>query len=208
MIKLEKIVTEFVKSESKKYKFRLRLDDSYLAKWKNKEYSSGYFNAPEFSGDKTALLAIGTKKETKLWIPVLLHEYCHFTQWNEKCKIWKEYSRLTLKKKKNDKDKKKLYQVTMHLEADCEHRTINLIKKLKLEKYIDLKKYAQCANAYITFYHVYVKTGKWYQKAPFDIKDILKYMPTKIKKPNKLKPSKELMGLYIEKCYKNEYKEI
>ena len=190
MNKLETLVKDFIASESRKHGFRVKFYDSYMAQLDGKDYSSGYFHYPEISKLKNPYLAVGTKRATQSWVETLLHEYCHFLQWKEKSKLWIKYM-------KNPSIKN-----TTNLEIDCEKRTIKLIKKLKLEAYIDVKKYAQGANSYITFYHIYERTGKWYQKAPFEIQDIYAQMPTKIGSIKSLKPGISLIGLYIENCYK------
>lgn len=201
---LEKKVLAFMKEQAKLENFKLRLDDHYMAQYKGKDLSSGYFDYPESNPKlKKPLLAVGVKnRPIREWVETLLHEYCHFKQYTENCNAWKNY--INSYKNKTNKAKT-IHKAVMRLEADCEKRTIKLIQKLNLEKYINIKEYAQRANSYLTFYHIYSKTQKWYEIAPFSVKAIVSKMPKKIGSPTSLKPNSELIGLYIRYCYKDEY---
>lgn len=197
---LKKIVIDFVKEQSKIHGFELQLDTHKMAQLDGEDYSSGFFESPDMGITDVPLLAVGIKKPVVQWAPVLLHEFCHFTQYQEQITVWKDYIRVS-SLKPTKLNLKRLHKITMELESDCEKRTIKLIKKLKIEHLIDPIKYAKQSNAYITFYHIFEKTEKWYQNAPFDIDEILELMPSTIKSPSSLKPSYSLVGLYIDKCY-------
>lgn len=203
---LEEIVLQFIRSESEIHNFRVRLYESYMAEYRGKPYSSGYFVSPDL--DKTrkyCLLAVGIERPTREWVETLLHEYCHFTQYLEQIPLWKESVKLGLKKYPSPSDLKRQHELSIAIEYDCEKRTVRLIKKLKIDHLIDVAQYARRANSYLTFYHVYAKTNKWYDRAPFSIKAITNKMPSKITNPKKLRPNSSLMGLYVSECYNESY---
>lgn len=206
MRKLKTTVLAFIKAKAKEEGFTLQVDEHYMAQRKGKDFSSGYFDYPESDKRlKKPKLAIGIKgKPIREWVETLLHEYCHFQQYKARRKdgVWKNY---ISSHKKYGMESKEYHLAAVKLEQDCEKRTIKLIKKLKLEEYINVKEYAQRANSYLTFYHVYSKTQKWYQKAPYSVEEIVKKMPKKIGSWTSLTPTPAMVGLYIKHCYKHDY---
>ena len=92
---------------------------------------------------------------------VLIHEYSHFLQWRDNSKIWNEFDEknfsfddVILKPKKN-KDKLLLL---IKLEADCERRSIKIIRKNNI---IDDRVYAQMANAILYKYAYLYHYNTW-----------------------------------------------
>lgn len=111
------------------------------------------------------------------WLGILLHEYCHVTQWVEQCDVWREYDKepwgiddwLEGKRVPN---LARLVDVTQRMEADCERRTVRLIKELDAP--VNLGDYCQQANAYLHFYNVVKTERKWYAKGkgPYRSKEV------------------------------------
>ena len=103
------------------------------------------------------------------FLDVLVHEFCHFKQWKEDCKVWRELGdSLDLMWKwlrhEIELDKQTLnfiFEAVSNLEKDCERRAVKLIKKYDLE--IDLEKYIRSANTYLHFYD-YVKEHRVWMK--------------------------------------------
>ena len=126
--------------------------------------------------------------KNKRWFAILVHEYCHFLQWEESCPLYARFDRhyagwdswLLGLKNLRSKDLHIKFLAIRNLELDCEMRTVKLIKKYNLP--VDVKKYIQDANAYMFFY-AYVKKYRTWPDAPISqkIKDI---MPVKFLKQN------------------------
>jgi hypothetical protein len=118
---------------------------------------SGWFD------HKPPRLECAVGNDEKIWLGVLLHEYSHLTQWVENCKAWQDieasgemWEWLDGKKIKNPQ---LVIENTKELEADCERRTVRLIKELSAP--IDIDVYCQQANAYIHFHNVIKDKRKW-----------------------------------------------
>lgn len=113
--------------------------------------------------DATKVLAVATGRHDDSWLGVLLHEYCHLTQWVENGPVWRAYGAgvwdwLAGKKLANPKAAMRAVQA---VEEDCERRTIRLIGEMGAP--IDLDRYARAANAYLHFHNVMLDKRKWYR---------------------------------------------
>lgn len=97
----------------------------------------------------------------------LLHEYCHFTQFIEKCHAWQvadKYSHkchISWTKGKNYSNMDVAIAATQFMEADNERRTVRLIQELDAP--LDIEAYARQANAYLHFHNVMLDCRKWYK---------------------------------------------
>jgi hypothetical protein len=109
---------------------------------KNRCHGIFYFNSKQ----KPVLrVAIGKKTEEE-WFGVLIHEYCHFLQWKDNCRVWKAFNKADFSFSSIIDDPKKYEKeilILIRLELDCEKRSYNLINKTKI---IDHKNYAMIAN--------------------------------------------------------------
>lgn len=115
---------------------------------------------------------------------ILVHEYCHFLQWQKKPKFWAKYSPghwrffswldsqkpVSCKVLKNKKD-------AMTIEYDCDRMALKLIKTLKLE--IDEEDYAKKSNAYILSYHLIGTYRRWPNLRVYEDRRISNYFPSK-----------------------------
>lgn len=133
---------------------------------------SGYFD-----GDvPQPVLACSTGGPPDKWVGTLLHEYSHLTQWAEQCPLWAAAAGdewgdwIAGKRVRNIKAQ---LIASRELEADCERRTIRLIRELGAP--VDLERYARCANAYVHFYNTIAETRKWYAKGrePYNNTEVL-----------------------------------
>lgn len=150
-------------------------------------------------------LAVAIKKPSDKWLPIFAHETCHMDQWLEKSPLWLDADDFkildswlggTLYPK--EKIVNFVHKV-ISLEADCERRTIEKIKKYNLP--IDIKWYASRANAYLYYYQWLIVNRKWYKTAPYEIKDILDLMPEVIKDDSEyFKPLTREMLETFNKC--------
>lgn len=175
MTKNVKSFIEHVKSECKKYGIKVKLKNVKYLKLDDNIRCSGYFDEEE------KVLAVAINSD--IWLGVLVHEYCHLTQWVDNCKEWKAGCRGLPKVdewlggKKVSGIKKALAQ-SRDLELDNEKRSVKMIKKWKLP--IDIKNYTQRANAYVQFYNWLWYSKRWCKpnNTPYGNETIINSMPT------------------------------
>lgn len=148
---------------------------------------NGFFDSSyEHNSDNNVLafLSVAVKKDIKKWLPIFVHATCHMDQWLEKSPLLLDksyYQTLNdwLQGKEYSQEKMKdVIEKIITLELDCEKRSIEKIKNNNLP--IDIGTYAQRANAYLYFYQYMLKNRTWYKTAPYDINEILYYMPKEI----------------------------
>jgi hypothetical protein len=113
------------------------------------------------------VLTVAKNRRDGQWLGILLHEYCHLTQWVEGCDAWI----LTEKHTGNffewigGKSVKNVLlsiRASQSLEADNERRTVRLIRELDAP--IDIADYCRRANAYVHFYNVMADKRRWYRE--------------------------------------------
>jgi hypothetical protein len=196
---------DFVKKETKSNGIRCILPNSkyVIVKSENNVRCNGYFD------DEHRVLKCAINKPLEDWLPILVHEFSHFEQWKERCKIWLDYESnscsgiffnwvsgleydLALVKSS--------YLLIKCLELDCERRAIANIVRFKLP--IDLDYYIRKSNSYVLFYDSVYLTRKWYKsgKAPYENADILSSMPSRLVGSGK-KATKAQLGLFERHCY-------
>lgn len=132
---------------------------------------SGYFDGES----KPPVLAVSWGQPEDRRIGVLLHEYSHLTQWAEGAPIWKDDTGdwAAWLNGKSVRNIKALIANARELEADCERRTIRLMRELQAP--VDLERYTRSANAYLHFYNVMAERRKWFakDKSPYTQPDVL-----------------------------------
>lgn len=125
-----------------------------------------------FCGD-TRRLVVGTGSST--WLGILLHEYCHVTQWIENGPLWRAYrdDMWAWLAGKSIKNPRAAVRAVQALEEDCERRTIRLIQELGAP--VSIEAYTRSANAYLHFHNVMADKRKWYRPGTVmqDIPDLL-----------------------------------
>jgi hypothetical protein len=167
---------EFVKAECKKHNVKCVL--------KNTEYLriDGITCTGLFYPEGKLVVAMKSSQGYE----VLLHEYCHMTQWLEKIPEWKNHQKI-------DADKfngwlsgnpcrsiKKYIQWIIDIELDNEKRAVKTIKRLGLD-FIDINMYIKKANVYVQFYNWVLRNRKWSKpnKPMYKSKEILALVPSK-----------------------------
>lgn len=173
----KKLFINFVRAHCKLYDVRLRLPNSqFIYDPSDNSTYSGYFD------DINKKIVVAFKN--KNLFGVLAHEYCHFTQWVDKCPEWikadVEKSYYVFNDFLNgEKVENPNYHIDnlKNVELDNEKRTVNLIEKLKLP--IDRTTYIKKANAYIYFYNWIKETGRWSKpnNSPYTNDNLWKAMP-------------------------------
>lgn len=146
-------------------------------------------------------LRIATKWPISTWIGVFVHETCHLDQQMQRPR-WHDIREDAVGKvddwlagKKVDYVDKYI-RLTVELEWDCEMRAVRKIIRNKLP--VNLKQYAQMANAYILGYHWTYNNRKWCKKSYETVK-IWSNMPEKIiSLKTALFPPSKLTDLYYD----------
>lgn len=125
---------------------------------------------------------------------IFVHESCHVDQLVEKSKIWfnpalESYKDDPLQKHvrgQSNKTKKleKYFKKTLELELDCEKRSVEKIKKYKLN--IDIDNYIKIGNVYLYSYYCFYHLKCWYDKKLriYDQEELIELMPNKHLKLN------------------------
>lgn len=137
----------------------------------------------------TKILSIAIDKDFNDWFPVLVHEFCHATQYADDPE---GFSNLDLSsdaifhwtsgKEYSNEDLDKFFNDTINLESDCESRVCKSISNYNLFSFINLEEYAQKGNAYAQFYQYFRETRKWYVsgKEPYLLKEVWQLFPTTV----------------------------
>jgi hypothetical protein len=185
---------KFVKQECKKHNIKCVLKNTKNVKLDDGSQCAGYFD------EKNLVVAMNHPGA----IQILVHEYCHLTQWAEQCDIWVKCD----KNKSHDKldkwlagekvrDIKKAISLCRDLELDNEKRSVKIIKKFNLP--IDIDMYIKKANAYVQFYNYLMVSRKWCESknSPSSNKYVIKLMPSKFSMDYK-KLSKKVLKVFEE----------
>ncbi len=182
---IDRFITD-LQRRCKKYKITFLISGLDYVKWGDNK-SNGFFN-PE-----TSEMAISIGKPVEKWLNTLVHESCHFDQWVQNCKEWRDMMAykpdactqlfeywVDGEKKITKEHAIKIAGIMRDLELDNERRTIEKIKKYNLP--INIKEYAKGAGAYVMFYNYIGKYKKWYKigKEPYNNKKIRRLMPTNL----------------------------
>jgi len=149
---------DFVKQECKRVGIKCILKNVKSVKLSEGSNArcSGYFDS------ENKELVVSMKRPDSL--AILVHEYCHLTQWEEQIPLWKKAD-VSLTKidewlcGKEIRNIKKHLAIARDLELDNEKRSVKMIRKWKLS--INIKDYIQKANSYIHFYNYIYYTRKW-----------------------------------------------
>lgn len=149
---------DFVKQECKRVGIKCILKNVKSVKLSEGSNArcSGYFDS------ENKELVVSMKRPDSL--AILVHEYCHLTQWEEQIPLWKKAD-ISLTKidewlcGKEIRNIKKHLAIARDLELDNEKRSVKMIRKWKLS--INIKDYIQKANSYIHFYNYIYYTRKW-----------------------------------------------
>ena len=166
---------QYVKSECKANGIKIDLRKRKYLVLSGNIKCSGYFDS------ENKVLVVATKRED--WLPILVHEFGHFTQWMDDCKVWRTSGDSLADVDewlggKEIKNIKRSLGKSRDLELDNEKRSVAIIKAWDLP--INVKTYTQKANAYIQFYNWMFFTRRWCtpQNSPYKNPKIYGEMPT------------------------------
>lgn len=187
---------DFIKPELEKKNVTLNLINSTGI---DRGKTTGYFDST------IRELAVAVKYERAF--SILAHEYCHFKQWVEKPAFWNRtmegyvgfFDWLGTENPISSKILRWKNEV-IRVEHDCDRMTIELIKKLKLE--IDLKKYAQQSNAYISGYHLIATYRRWPKKRVYETDEVTEVFPKRQIPLKKMLGGEYLKGEMLTKLNK------
>jgi hypothetical protein len=186
---------KWIKSQCKKYGVKHSLRNVKYLKLSGNIRCSGYFDD---TTDKKPTLVVSMNR--KDWIEILVHEYCHLTQWSEGIDLWgKAGESLAVIEEwlggNEVKDIDYHLGIARDLELDNEKRSVELMKRWGLD--VDIDNYIRKANAYIQFYNYMGKTRRWSnpKNAPYGNQNVVKEMPTTFQM-NYKKMSKRLVKLF------------
>lgn len=170
---------KFIKNDAKEYRIKL-----FFGKCKNVKIPRSNIRSSGFFSEVDRLLAVATGVPENVWIPILLHEYCHMQQSKEQLDIWKNDRSEDLdywldgKVEKTTQEIEDMVFSTLNIELDCEKRVIEFIKRHNID--IDVEVYAKKSNAYVYFYHIIKNHRKWYNtdRKPYNIEAVWSKMPS------------------------------
>ena len=198
--KNDKSFIQHVKDECKRLGVRNHIKDVKYVKLSPTIRCSGYFDDTD---EKGPILACSMGKSDGL--EILVHEYCHLTQWQDGFHLWKIAGRAIPVidewlegKYKRPKTLDRAFEISIGLELDNEKRSVKMIKDWGLS--IDVERYTKRANAYLQFYNWMKQTRKWSKpnNTPYSNKRIVAAMPANFRMNYDKLPKR------LEKLYKEE----
>lgn len=192
--KSEKHFLHYVRGKCKKHGVSLKLKPVTYIKVDGIR-CSGYFD------DSERVMVVAMKN--KLALEILVHEFCHLTQFIDNCPPWKNIGD-SLDKLTKWLEGKRVNNIHKHINAirdmelDNEKRTVEMIKLFNLD--ISIKDYIKRANSYIYFYNWIKKSRRWSnpKNSPYKNENVLRIMPDRFQKSYTKTPLK------IEKIYEKE----
>jgi len=180
LTKNDKAFIQFVKDECKRLGIKTHIKDVKYVKLSGNIKCSGYFD------DEEAILACSMGKPDGL--EILVHEYCHLTQWQDGLDLWKKAGRALPVidewlegKYKRPETLKRAFDIAIRLERDNEMRSVRMINEWGLN--IDTDNYIKKANSYLMFYNWMKQTRRWCKpnNMPYHNKRVVAVMPTNFK---------------------------
>jgi len=186
---------KYVKQECKTHNIKCILKNTKTVKLTDdNDRCSGYF-------DEEHLVVAMNRPDA---LQILVHEYCHLTQWVEQCDTWIA----SVKNESHDKlyrwlageevkDIKKAINICRDLELDNEKRAIKMIKRFNLP--IDIDIYIKKANAYVQYYNYLLISRKWCspKNSPYKNNRLVELMSSKFNM-NYNKLTKKLLKAFTE----------
>ena len=184
-----------VKQECKKHNIKCVLKNTKTVKLTDdNDRCSGYF-------DEEHLVVAMNRPDA---LQILVHEYCHLTQWVEQCDIWIT----SVKNESHDKlyrwlageevkGIEKAISICRDLELDNEKRAVKMIKYFNLP--IDIDIYIKKANAYVQYYNYLLISRKWCspKNSPYKNDRLVEAMSSKFNM-NYNKLTKKLLKAFTE----------
>ncbi|CAB4143552.1 hypothetical protein UFOVP449_217 [uncultured Caudovirales phage] len=188
---------KWVKKQCRKHGVKCELRNVKYLRLSGNIQCAGYFDT---SAERPVLVVSIGRPE---WIEILVHEYCHLTQWKEQPEFWNNaivgITKLDEWIAGEDVENIEHYLgLVRDLELDNEKRSVELIRKWGLD--IDVEQYIRKANAYIQFYNYMGKTRRWSnpQNAPYSNQNVVNAMP------NAFRMNYKRMSKRIEQIFEKE----
>ena len=190
----DKEFIKHVKQECKKHNVKCILKNTKTVQLDGSSRCSGYF-------DEESLVVAMNRPDA---MQILVHEYCHLTQWVDQCEIWVHSTNYQSHDKlyrwlagEDIKDIEQAIAICRDIELDNEKRSVKMIKKFNLD--IDIDLYIKKANAYIQFYNYLLISRRWCKPSntPYKNNTLVEAMPIKFNMDYK-KLSKKLLKIFEE----------
>lgn len=185
----------FVKAECRKEGVKCDLRKTSYVKISESIKASGYFD------ESVPILVCSMNRKDS--VEILVHEYCHLTQWRENIPLWKAATPsipaidewLSGKEIKNIE---KHIANARDLELDNEKRAVKIIKEFELP--VNVENYIRKANSYVHFYNYMLISRRWCTPtiSPYTNKVLIEAMSPKFNMNYKKLPKK------IEKIFISE----
>ena len=183
---------------------------------------TGYFDDGTSTGQPTLAIAKGSPSA----FGVLVHEYCHSTQFLDLSKVWVDIQPNSVEKELFGEYADDLFfswidgnigpethifhidrimrqfNALVAVELDCEKRTVALIEALGIE--IDPVEYTQKANSYVYMYQYFLKHRCFYRPGfePYNIQAVWSQMPQDFDTLDYFAPiTEKYERLFKEHCY-------
>jgi hypothetical protein len=147
-------------------------------------------------------------KEWQRWFRTLVHEYCHFTQFQDNNQVWKNMRGnkfLEWANNRTELEPSQLYsdfKDVQRLELDCEIRAIQMIEDNNLP--VDTDEYKTLINLHMYLYTMMRETRQIFKVSPYSVPELKDYVTkgTLLSIAEYDKPCKELKNMILEKCFK------
>lgn len=197
MTQKEQDFITFVKGRCKEHGVKCSLRKSKYVKIDSKTPCSGWFD------EQVPELVVAMNRPD--WIEILVHEYCHLTQWVEQIPLWVEamtsaylFWEWMAGKEVDNIDYH--INVVRDLELDNEKRSVNLIKTFELN--VDLENYIRKANSYVMFYNYIKQSRRWSKpgKSPYNNERLKSAMSSKFNMKYNSLP-KRIEKIFIEEQF-------
>lgn len=187
----------FVKAECRKEGVKCDLRNTKHVRISPSIKASGYFD----ESVPTLVCSMGRKDS----IEILVHEYCHLTQWKEQIPLWKKVGASMTAiddwlSGENVKNIEKHLANSRDLELDNEKRSVKLIKEFDLP--INIDNYIRKANSYVHFYNYMLISRRWCStnNSPYSNKRLIEAMSPKFNMNYKKLP-KRIEKIFIEEGF-------
>jgi hypothetical protein len=116
-------------------------------------------------------LRVATWHKPEFWVPIFLHEYCHFKQWKEQTEHWVNAENSPFMDWLYDSSIKDIdYNKECHLcqlmEQECDRKVIRLMLHYKMIGHMrDVQRCIKAMNLYHISYQVMKEERSWLRKA-------------------------------------------
>jgi hypothetical protein len=170
-----------VKSECEKHGVEYRRFNAPFVELTESIKCSGFFSDGTDESFDHPILCFADERTD--WLEILVHEYCHMTQWldGDHFDLWgKAVDAIDFVDKwiggEDISGIEEYINISRDLELDNEKRSVEMMKKFDLP--IDISKYIKKSNAYVHFYNYLKTTRKWSVpgNAPYQNENILNAM--------------------------------